>query len=102
MNAFLMMAGYAEQKILATPQLELLTPQESLYLCFCYLLPPQENINLFKVQFCNKFYQFGKSFIDYTHLDGKVIFRLAITNLELSETDINQCIKNILEIAGRY
>ncbi|ACJ18031.1 non-ribosomal peptide synthetase module [Coxiella burnetii CbuG_Q212] len=102
MNALMAMAEYAEQKILAAPQLELVTPRQSLCLCFRCLPTAQEDINGFNVQLRNKLYQSGKSFIDYAHLDGKVIFRLAITNPELSEANIDQCIKNILETAGRY
>ncbi len=89
------LAKYLEQRILATPQLELLAPVSLNIVCFRYRGDDADHINAGIV---GALQESGRVAPSTTTLDGKLAIRAAIFNHRTNKADIDALINATLEL----
>jgi glutamate/tyrosine decarboxylase-like PLP-dependent enzyme len=93
------LAKYANQQVAEHPNLELMTPTQSLNICFRYRPNSQTDINTFNLALREQLRRSGKTLVNYAIIKGNVVIRLVIVNFELSKTDIDTFFANVLSVA---
>ena len=85
------MAQYAKEKVLSSTFLNLLTPVESLNVCF-QIQPDSLNKsdwNQFNIRVRQKMLTEGKLMVNYAKIDNKTCIRLITSNFKLKPTDLD-------------
>ena len=90
-NHIFKMAQYAKEKVLSSTFLNLLTPVESLNVCF-QIQPDSLNKsdwNQFNIRVRQKMLTEGKLMVNYAKIDNKTCIRLITSNFKLKPTDLD-------------
>ncbi|NEO84124.1 MAG: aminotransferase class V-fold PLP-dependent enzyme [Spirulina sp. SIO3F2] len=99
-NHYFELAAYAECLIRNQPYLELVTPRESLNLCF-RVLPqsPDQDANQLTLRVRQVLLQKGLAMVNYARIGKHIIFRLVICNNQTQCTDLDRLFEQIGAIA---
>jgi glutamate/tyrosine decarboxylase-like PLP-dependent enzyme len=89
------LTGIAVEQVARHPRLELMVPVQSLNVCFRYLPPDGEDADAFNLQLRERLRKSGKSFVNYSHVRGRVALRFAFANPELTEGDVARLFENL-------
>lgn len=92
------LAGLAAERIARHPRLELMAPVQSLNVCFRYLPASGADPDELNLELRNRLRRSGRSFVNYSRLDGRVALRLILTNAELTEADLDVCLERVLAL----
>jgi len=84
------LAQYAENIILNNPDLELLSPVQSLNINFRFKTPTEKNANELNLAIRTRLLKEGISMVNYCHLQGKLSIRLVLVNQEIEAIDLEQ------------
>jgi len=95
------LARIAAERIERQPRLELLAPVQSLNVCFRYLPAGDVDVDALNLELRERLRKSGRSFMNYSRLDGKIALRLILTNPELTEEDLALCLERLLEAGDR-
>jgi aromatic-L-amino-acid/L-tryptophan decarboxylase len=89
------LARYLEDRITATPELELLAPVELNIVCFRYRVDNSDQVN---AEIVVKLQEAGLVAPSTTIIDGHVAIRAAIVNHRTSQIEIDQLLENVLAL----
>lgn len=92
------MADYATQKITESPELELMAPTQYLNICFRYVSDASADLDRLNLELRDRLVKSGKSLVNYTSLNGKIILRLILANPEINQSDLDQFFDNVLSV----
>jgi glutamate/tyrosine decarboxylase-like PLP-dependent enzyme len=98
-NRLFELARLAAERVTRQENLELMAPLQSLNLCFRYRPDRDVDVDAFNLELREHLRKSGKSFINYSHVRGKVALRLVFSNLELTAADIERCLDNVSDTA---
>ncbi|HTL90217.1 MAG TPA: pyridoxal-dependent decarboxylase [Leptolyngbya sp.] len=99
-NHLFEMAKYATQKVNECLELELVAPAQFLNICFRYVPNNELDLDRLNLELRDRLVKSGKSLVNYASWNGKTFIRLVLANPEISQTDLDQFFKNVLEIGG--
>ena len=94
------LAKYATQVVVNQKNLELLFPTQFVNVCFRYIPKVQTDVNQFNLKLRETLVKEGKSLVNYSFLDGKVVLRLVFVNPDVIQSDIDSLFDNILTIGN--
>jgi glutamate/tyrosine decarboxylase-like PLP-dependent enzyme len=94
------MAAYAEKKVLAHDQLELMAPRQSFTVCFRYLPKYDSNLNDFNLELREALRKSGKSAVNYGFIGEALTIRLVVSNGSLTSEDMDIFFDNLLSEAA--
>jgi len=100
MDNLISMAQYFEQLVIENPNFELLSPRQSLTICFRYLPKHEEDIEKFNLNIRESLRKSGKSMVNFGYLNGKFSFRWVVVNADTTENDIDTFFANFNEVAN--
>lgn len=101
-DRYFSLAAQAEAIIQAHPSLELVTPRQSLNLCFQYVpANPQRNRNELTRKIRQVLWDDGIAMVNYAQIDDHVAFRLVICNNQTQPEDIEEFFTALVAIAQR-
>jgi glutamate/tyrosine decarboxylase-like PLP-dependent enzyme len=97
---FFQLAKHAEVLICEHPHLELMSPRESISVCFRYN-PAKRGLdpNEFNIDVRNRLAQTGTCLVNYGYIGDEVTIRLTISNLESQQSDIDAFFRNFIATA---
>ncbi|MGB0562867.1 MAG: pyridoxal phosphate-dependent decarboxylase family protein, partial [Spirulinaceae cyanobacterium] len=94
------LAAHAEATIHAQARLELVTPRESLNLCFRYRPQnPAQDANQLTLRIRQELRAQGRAMVNYAQLDEQVVFRLVICNNQTRKEGLDRLFADIVAIA---
>jgi glutamate/tyrosine decarboxylase-like PLP-dependent enzyme len=82
-------AAYAEKVVLKAPRLELVTPRQSVSICFRYIPNKEVDLNDFNLKVRESLRRSGKSMVNFAFIGNSLVIRLVIVNNELVKSDID-------------
>ncbi len=88
------LAQYATAAVQLHPDLELMSPTQSLNVNFRFARSGVSNLDEFNRQVRNQLVQSGKSMVNYCHLKNGLSIRLVLLNPDLTKSDIDQFFSN--------
>ena len=92
------LARIAAERIERHPRLELMAPVQSLNVCFRYLPAGGGDPDKLNLELRERLRKSGRSFMNFSHLGGRVALRLILTNPELTEEDLAICLERLLAL----
>lgn len=95
------MATYAENKVKAHPQMELLVPRQSFAVCFRYVPEQETDLNKFNLELREALRKSGKSIVNYGYTGKTLAIRLITANGELAQPDMDLFFDNLLSEAQK-
>ncbi|NEQ54080.1 MAG: aminotransferase class V-fold PLP-dependent enzyme [Leptolyngbya sp. SIO3F4] len=96
------LATLAEAIINAHNLLKLVTPRQSLNLCFQYIpRDVQQSADDFTLRIRQALWEEGLAMVNYANVDGKVVFRLVLCNNQTSPADIEGFFDALIAIGRR-
>ncbi|NEQ97675.1 MAG: aminotransferase class V-fold PLP-dependent enzyme [Cyanothece sp. SIO2G6] len=99
-DRYFSLAAQAEAIIQAHPSLELVTPRQSLNLCFQYIpANPQRHRNELTRKIRQVLWDDGIAMVNYAQIDDHVAFRLVICNNQTQPEDIEEFFAALVAIA---
>lgn len=103
---YLQLCMYAEERIHAEAELEMVVPRESFNVCFRYKAPPGESAGDFNIRLRNRMQQKERGLVGTGYVDGQLALRLLVTNFNVGKPELDTFFENILltgrEIAEAY
>jgi glutamate/tyrosine decarboxylase-like PLP-dependent enzyme len=90
MDKLMKMAIYFEEQISLHSRFELLSPRQSLTVCFRYLPVQGNDINDFNFKLRELLRKSGKTAVNFGYIGNDFAFRWVIANPEVTERDIDQ------------
>jgi glutamate/tyrosine decarboxylase-like PLP-dependent enzyme len=90
---------HAERIVRETPELELMAPRSSVTLCFRCRTSDPALTDDFNLKLREELARSGKSLVNFTRTEGRVVIRLVIAHPELTGSDVELFFKNLLETA---
>jgi sulfinoalanine decarboxylase len=90
------LAKYAEQFIVAHPQLELMCPTQSLNVNFRFVSNGAKDLDAFNLKVRNNLVESGKSMVNYCHLENGLSIRLILLNPDLERSDLKKFFENFI------
>ncbi|MEO1127277.1 MAG: pyridoxal-dependent decarboxylase [Cyanobacteria bacterium J06639_16] len=101
-DQYFALAAQAEAIINTHESLELVTPRQSLNLCFQYIPKnPQRNPNDLTLKIRQALIAAGVAMVNYAQIGGKVVFRLVICNNQTRPEDIEAFFEALIAIGHR-
>ena len=101
-DRYFALAAHAEAIINAHESLELVTPRQSLNLCFQYIPKnSQQNANDLTLKIRQALLETGVAMVNYAQIDDKTIFRLVICNNQTRQADIEAFFEALVTIGQR-
>ena len=94
---YLQLCEYAEQRVLATAELELVAPRTSFNICFCYRCPPAV-ADAFNQTLRTRLYQQGRAMIGLAYVHGRLVMRLLITNPLIDRQEVDSFFASLLQL----
>ena len=95
------LAQSARERVVAHPDLELMAPVQSLNVCFRHASTGGIDVNAFNLELRERLRKSGRSFVNYSTVDGNTVLRLVLANPELTEEDLTRFFDNLIDEAGR-
>ncbi len=93
---YLELCAYAEERILATTELEMVVPRESFNICFRHKPPGNDSADEFNIKLRNRMQQKERGLVGSGYVEGELVLRLLITNVNVGREEIDTFIKNVL------
>ncbi|MEM9487154.1 MAG: aminotransferase class V-fold PLP-dependent enzyme, partial [Cyanobacteria bacterium P01_F01_bin.116] len=101
-DRYFTLAVQAESIIHNHPALDLVTPRESLNLCFRYLpQQPNQDANALTLKIRQTLWDEGLTMVNYAQIHSQMVFRLVICNNQTHSTDITTFFDHLVAIAQR-
>ena len=101
-DRYFVLAAQAEAIINAHESLELVTPRQSLNLCFQYIPKnPHLDPNVFSRKIRHALWQAGIAMVNYAQVADKTVLRLVLCNNQTQPTDIDAFFDAVVAIAQR-
>lgn len=94
------MAAHAEDIVKQTPTLELLSPRQTLSICFRYLPKMKVDLNQFNLAVRENLRKSGKSIVNYGYIGETLAIRLVISNGDMQKEDVEQFFQNFMLVAN--
>lgn len=89
-DALMELGKYTEALVINHPNLELLSPVQSLNINFRFAIEDKTQINDFNKSIRNKLIENGTTMVNYCHLKEDLSIRLTLVNQELTAADIDK------------
>jgi glutamate/tyrosine decarboxylase-like PLP-dependent enzyme len=93
------LARLARKQVVRHPNLELAAPTRSLNVCFRHVPDRGVASNAFNLQLRERLRKSGKSFVNFSYLNGDVVLRLVFANPALTEADLTRFFRQVTETA---
>ncbi len=93
---YLELCGYAEERILATTELEMVVPRESFNICFRHNPSGNDSAEEFNIKLRSRMQQKERGLVGSGYVDGELVLRLLVTNVNIGREEIDTFIKNVL------
>ncbi|WP_232363715.1 pyridoxal phosphate-dependent decarboxylase family protein [Desulfogranum japonicum] len=87
---------YAEERILANPNLEMVVPRESFNLCFRYIPPVGSSKDEFTIALRSQLQKTERALVGTGYVKGQVVMRLLITNTNVDKDAIDRFLSNVV------
>ncbi|NER21169.1 MAG: aminotransferase class V-fold PLP-dependent enzyme [Symploca sp. SIO1B1] len=101
-DQYFTLAAYAEAIINAHESLVMVTPRQSLNLCFQYIPQnSQQDPNTLTLKIRQALWEEGVAMVNYAQLDNRMVFRLVICNNQTSQSDIKAFFETLVGIGQR-
>ena len=101
-DQYFALAAYAEEIINAHELLKMITPRQSLNLCFQYIPKnSRQHPNDFTLKIRQILWQKGVTMVNYARIDSKVVFRLVICNNQTRPGHIKAFFEALVAIGQR-
>ena len=94
------LAAYAAKKVEGNPNLETLAAPQWLNICFRRIPPEGMDPDGFNLEIRESLRKSGRSMVNYTRVAGKLALRLVISNIGLTEADLDRFFDLIEEAAS--
>ena len=86
---YLELCRYAEEQVQKAEELELVVPRESFNICFRYRTPADIPVGDFNRDLRDRLHRQGDSLVATGFINGKLILRLLITNINVGKAEID-------------
>ena len=96
---YLELAEYAESRIEASEELEMVVPRESFNVCFRYRPPADLDANEFNLKLRHHLFHQGISLVGVAYIGDLVTLRLLITHPDFSESQVDAFLDSLLDAA---
>ena len=94
-------ATYFENRIKSDSRFELMTPRQSLTVCFRYVSQNGADIDNFNIGLREALRKSGRSIVNFGYIDGEFTYRWVVTNAEVTTGDVDIFIENMTSLAVR-
>ncbi len=93
---YLALCRYAEEQVQQSAELQLVVPRESFNLCFRYRTPADVPAEAFNRDLRDRMHRQGKSLVGTGFVNGELILRLLITNINIGTSEIDAFFQAVL------
>jgi glutamate/tyrosine decarboxylase-like PLP-dependent enzyme len=97
---YLDLCAYAEQQVEQAEELEMAVPRESFNICFRYRPPQGIPVAEFNKALRERMHRTGRSLVGTGLVNGELVFRLLITNINVDKPEIDTFFRSVIE-SGR-
>jgi len=96
---YLELAEYAEARITAHPELDMVAPRESFNVCFRYLPPEDHDTDAFNLKLRHHLFHEGVSLVGVAYIGNRVTLRLLITHPDFTRSDVERFLDSLVNTA---
>ena len=94
---YLDLCAYAEQQVERAEELEMVVPRESFNICFRYRPPQGVPVAAFNKALRDRMHRTGRSLVGTGLVDGELVLRLLITNINVDTPQIDTFFRAVIE-----
>jgi glutamate/tyrosine decarboxylase-like PLP-dependent enzyme len=93
---YLDLCRYAEEQVRESDELELVVPRESFNICFRYRTPAGISAGALNRELRDRMHQQGASLVGTGFVNGELILRLLITNINVGKPEIDTFFQTVI------
>ncbi|MGE4559556.1 MAG: aspartate aminotransferase family protein [Desulfobulbus sp.] len=94
---YLELCRYAERQVEQAEELEMVVPRESFNICFRYRVPQGVPVAAFNKALRERMHRTGRSLVGTGLVNGELVLRLLITNVNIDEPRIDAFFRAVIE-----